>query len=65
MEKKENIQYRIRTFSGEKVDVNVGNAKNIYEAAKEIQQSVAAGDIKIDGIPVLPDDVAAIEDIAG
>ena len=65
MEKKENIQYRIRTFSGEKVDVNVGNAENIYEAAREIQQSVAAGDIKIDGIPVRPDDVAAIEDIAG
>ena len=65
MEKKENIQYRIRTFSGEKVDVNVGNAENIYEAAKEIQQSVAVGDIKIDGIPVRPDDVAAIEDIAG
>ena len=61
----ENIQYRIKTFSGAEVDVNVGNAENIFEAAKEIQQSVAAGDIKINGIPVLPDDVAVIEDIAG
>ena len=61
----ENIQYRIKTFSGAEVDVNVGNAENIFKAAKEIQQSVAAGDIKINGIPVLPDDVAVIEDIAG
>lgn len=65
MEKKENIQYRIKTFSGAEVDVNVGNAGNIFQAAKEIQQSVAAGDIKINGIPVRPDDVAVIEDIAG
>ncbi len=65
MEKQENIQYRIRTFSGKEVDVNVGNAENIFEAAKEIQQSVAAGDIKVNGVPVRPDDVAVIEDIAG
>ena len=65
MEKKENIQYRIKTFSGAEVDVNVGNAGNIFQAAKEIQQSVAAGDIKINGIPVRQDDVAVIEDIAG
>lgn len=61
----ENIQYRIKTFSGAEVDVNVGNAENIFEAAKEIQQSVAAGDIKINGVPIWPDDVAVIEDIAG
>ena len=61
----ENIQYRIKTFSGAEVDVNVGKAENIFQAAEEIQQSVAAGDIKINGIPVWPDDVAVIEDIAG
>ena len=61
----ENIQYRIKTFSGAEVDVNVGNAENIFEAAKEIQQSVAAGDIKSNGVPIWPDDVAVIEDIAG
>ena len=61
----ENIQYRIKTFSGAEVDVNVGKAENIFQAAEEIQQSVAAGDIKINGIPVWLDDVAVIEDIAG
>ena len=61
----ENIQYRIKTFSGAEVDVNVGNVENIFQAAEEIKQSVAAGDIKINGIPVWPDDVAVIEDIAG
>ena len=65
MEKKENIQYRLKTFSGAEVEVNVRNAGNIFQAAEEIQQSVAAGDIKINGIPVWPDDVAVIEDIAG
>jgi hypothetical protein len=61
----ENIQYRIKTFSGAEVDVNVGKAENIFQAAEEIQQSVAAGDIKINGVPIWPDDVAVIEDIAG
>ena len=61
----ENIQYRIKTFSGAEVDVNVGNVENIFQAAEEIQQSVAAGDIKINGVPIWPDDVAVIEDIAG
>ena len=61
----ENIQYRIKTFSGTEVDVNVGKAENIFQAAEEIQQSVAAGDIKINGVPIWPDDVAVIEDIAG
>ena len=60
-----NIQYRIKTFSGAEVDVNVGNVENIFQAAEEIQQSVAAGDIKINGVPIWPDDVAVIEDIAG
>ena len=61
----ENIQYRIKTFSGAEVDVNVGKAENIFQAAEEIQQSVAAGDIKINGVPIWPDDVAVIEDIVG
>ena len=61
----ENIQYRIKTFSGAEVDVNVDKAENIFQAAEEIQQSVAAGDIKINGVPIWPDDVAVIEDIAG
>lgn len=65
MKTKENIQYRIKTFSGAEVDVNVGNVENIFQAAEEIQQSVAAGDIKINGVPIWPDDVAVIEDIAG
>lgn len=65
METKENIQYRIKTFSGAEVEVNVSNAGNIFQAAEEIKQSVAAGDIKINGVPVWPDDVAVIEDIAG
>ena len=65
METKENIQYRIKTFSGAEVDVNVNKAENIFQAAEEIQQSVAAGDIKINGVPIWPDDVAVIEDIAG
>ena len=65
METKENIQYRLKTFSGAEVEVNVGNAGNIFQAAEEIQQSVAAGDIKINGVPIWPDDVAVIEDIAG
>ena len=65
METKENIQYRIKTFSGAEVDVNVGKAENIFQAAEEIQQSVAAGDIRINGVPIWPDDVAVIEDIAG
>ena len=65
METKENIQYRLKTFSGAEVEVNVGNAGNIFHAAEEIQQSVAAGDIKINGVPIWPDDVAVIEDIAG
>ena len=61
----ENIQYRIKTFSGVEVEVNVNKAGNIFKAAEEIQQSVAAGDIKINGVPIWPDDVAVIEDIAG
>ena len=65
METKENIQYRLKTFSGAEVDVNVGNVENIFQAAEEIQQSVAAGDIKINGVPIWPDDIAVIEDIAG
>ena len=65
MEKKENIQYRLKTFSGAEVEVNVSNADNIFQAAEEIQQSVAAGDIKINGVPIWPDDVAVIEDIVG
>lgn len=65
METKENIQYRLKTFSGAEVEVNVGNAGNIFQAAEEIRQSVAAGDIKINGVPIWPDDVAVIEDIAG
>lgn len=61
----ENIQYRIKTFSGAEVEVNVNKAGNIFQAAEEIQQSVAAGDIKINGVPIWPDDIALIEDIAG
>lgn len=61
----ENIQYQITTFSGAKVIVNVSKVDNIFEAAEEIQQSIAAGDIKINGVPVKIEDVGVIEDIAG
>ena len=61
----ENIQYRIKTFSGAEVEVNVSKADNIFQAAEEINQSVSAGDIKINGAPIWPEDVAVIEDIVG
>ena len=61
----ENIQYRIVTRSGEKIDVNVDNAGDLFDAAPEIKESILAGDIKSDGIPIHVEDVLAIEDTAG
>lgn len=61
----ENIQYRIVTRSGEKIDVNVDNAGDLFDAAPEIKESILSGDIKIDGIPIHVEDVLAIEDTAG
>lgn len=60
----ENIKYRIILFNGEKIDVNV-KEKNIFHAANEIQQSIVAGDIRLNGIPIKEDDVRTIEDIQG
>lgn len=61
----ENIQYKIVTFAGAEVEVNISKADNIFEAAEEIRQSIAAGDIKIAGVQIQIEDVAAIEDIEG
>ena len=60
-----NIQYKIVTFAGADVEVNISKADNIFEAAEEIRQSIAAGDIKIAGVPIQIEDVAGIEDIEG
>ena len=60
----DNIQFRIELFNGEEIDVNVKSG-NIFEAAEEIQQSIVAGDIRVNGIPVQLEDVRIIEDIAG
>ena len=60
-----NIQYKIVTFAGADVEVNICKADNIFEAAEEIRQSIAAGDIKIAGVPIQIEDVAVIEDIEG
>ena len=64
MEKKENIQYMITLFNGEEIRVNV-KEKNIFHAANEIQQSIVAGDIRLNGIPIKENDVRTIEDIQG
>ena len=61
----ENIQYRIVTRSGESIDVNVDNAEDLFAAAPEIKESILAGDIKVNGIPIQVADVLAIEDTAG
>lgn len=60
----ENIQYKITLFNGEETKVNV-REKNIFHAAAEIQQSIVAGDIRLNGIPIKEDDVRTIEDIPG
>lgn len=59
-----NILYKITLFSGQEIAVNV-EEKNIFHAANEIQQSIVAGDITIDGAPITEDDVCAIIDIPG
>lgn len=59
-----NIQYKITLFNGEEIKVNV-KEKNIFHAASEIQQSIVAGDIRLNGIPIKEDDVRTIEDIPG
>jgi len=61
----ENIQYRIVLRSGETIDVNVDGVKDLDEAKEEIEESILAGDIKINGVPIQTDDVADIEDIDG
>lgn len=60
-----NIQYRIVLRNGETVDVNISNAKDIFDAAPEIKESIALGDVKINGIPIKLEDVFGIEDIPG
>ena len=60
----ENIQFRIQLFFGGSVDVNV-SSKDIFAAADEIRQSIEAGDIKVDDIPINRRDVRGIEDIPG
>ena len=60
-----NIQYRIVLRDGETVDVNISNAKDIFDAAPEIKESILAGDVKRNGIPIKMEDVFGIEDIPG
>ena len=61
----ENIQYRLVLANGGTVDVNIDDAEDIFSAAPEIKESIFAGDIKIDGIPIQLADVVGIEDING
>lgn len=60
----ENIQYMAVTKTGYKFKCNV-NAANIFEAAEEILQSINAGDLKINGVPVQAEDIIRITDIPG
>lgn len=60
-----NIQYRIVLRDGDTVDVNISNAKDICDAAPEIKESILAGDVKRNGIPIKMEDVFGIEDIPG
>lgn len=60
----ENIQYMAVTKTGYKFKCNV-KVVNIFEAAEEILQSINAGDLKIDGVPVQPEDIIKIVDIPG
>ena len=60
-----NIQYRIVLRNGETVDVNIRNAKDIFDAAPEIKESILNGDVKRNGISIKMEDVFGIEDIPG
>lgn len=59
----ENILFKIKLFDGRELAVNVDNAKDLFDAAPEIKESIEAGDITIGGIPIKVEDVRWIEDI--
>ena len=61
----ENIQYRLVLADGNTIDVNVDNAEDIFEAAPEIKESILAGDIRRNNVPIQLSDVLGIEDING
>ena len=61
----ENIQYRLVLADGNTIDVNVDNAEDIFEAAPEIKESILAGDIRRNNVPIQLEDVLGIEDING
>ena len=61
----ENIQYRLVLADGNTIDVNVDNAEDIFEAAPEIKESILAGDIRRNNVPIQLADVLGIEDING
>ena len=57
----ENIQFRIHL---KPIDVNV-KSHDVFDAAEEIKQSIEAGDIRVNGIPIKRKDILGIEDIPG
>ena len=61
----ENIQFRIVLKNGQTIDVNIDNVNDLEGAKEEIKESILAGDIKLNGVPIQRGDVEDIEDIDG
>ena len=61
----ENILFRIILKNKKTIDVNIDGVSDLEEAKREVNESILAGDIKLDGVSIKQSDVARVVDIPG